>query len=96
MENNQRSDLNSPDLTSVEDRKVVKNTREAVVKVATGARRLKDKTVDLKKRAEQKWQDTKPFQQKVKSNIQGAGKRVVDFGKDVSQGVREGVTAVVG
>jgi hypothetical protein len=82
------------DRASTGDRNVVKHTRNAVIRVATEAQRLKKKTSDLGKSVEQRWQDSKPLQQRVKNNVQKAGKQVVDFGKDISQGVREGVAEV--
>ena len=73
-------------------RKVVEATRNAVVGAGERARMLKSKTTELGRKAQMKWQETKPKLQKTKSGVKKVGQRVVGFGKDVKKGVTEGIS----
>lgn len=77
-----------------ESRKVMKTTRDAVIAAAERMRLLKQKTMALARKAENKWEGTKPQQQKAKEALKQAGRTIVDFEKDVREGLKQGLAEV--
>ena len=73
---------------------VSKATRDAVVSTAAHVQMLKEKTTELAHKAGEKWEESKPRQQEAKNEIKKAAHKVVDFGKDVHKGFKEGVSEV--
>ena len=74
--------------------KVVQKVRAAIVAAAWDADVIRKKTSTLAKRAEMKWEASKPLQRKVQGDVRRAAHDVVEFGKSVAQGVKEGVREV--
>ncbi len=73
---------------------VVKVTRDAVIRTAAGVRALQKKTAELAADAKKRWEESKPRQQRAKDQVRKAAQQVVDFGKDVGEGLKEGLADV--
>ena len=72
-------------------RPVVNATRDAVVNAAERIDLLKKKTAELARKAGKKWEESKPRRQKATDDLKKAGHRVIGFGKDVGDGLKEGI-----
>lgn len=66
---------------------VADSTRKLVVKAG-------DHFQNIKEKATQSWNDSKPYQQKIKENLKEVGQKVADLGEGVSVGLREGIAEV--
>ena len=75
-------------------KKVVSTVRDAIVRAAKEAALLKQQSMDMAGKVKKGWNDSEPQRSKAKSDIQKAGNSVVDFAKDVAQGVKEGIAEV--
>ncbi len=77
-------------------------TRDAVISAAEHVQIIKEKTDELikktkkivnkaKKGAEKKWEESKSYQENVKDELKKTSQKVVDFGKDVKSGFKDGL-----
>ncbi len=71
----------------------VKATREAVVAAARRAGMLRQKTAKLARDSQKTWKGSKSRQQATKQ-LEKAARTVVRFGKDVREGLKEGIAEV--
>ena len=80
--------------TSKESRKVTKATRDAVIAAAQRMQLLKLQTIALARKAGNKWEGSKPQQQKAKDAVKKAASRIVDFERSVREGLKQGLAEV--
>lgn len=81
-------------MTDTNNKKVVSAVRDSIINAAKEAQLIKQKTTDLAKKVEKGWVDSKPSRDKAATDIQKAAQSIVDFGKDVAQGVKEGMSEI--
>ncbi|MBV9349859.1 MAG: hypothetical protein JO026_03840 [Patescibacteria group bacterium] len=72
----------------------VKAARDAVVNAAAHVDLLKKKTDSLAKEAEKKWQGTKPSREKARQELRKAAELLLEFERDVKEGIRQGLAEV--
>lgn len=84
--------MNTPNTEKPWD--VAKATRDAIVGTAASIEALKEKTAELARDAEKKWQESKPGQQKAKDALKKAAGKVSEFGHDFARGVKQGIQQV--
>ncbi len=72
----------------------MRTTRDAVVGAAEKIQLLRKKAIALARKAGNKWEDTKPQQQKAKEALKQAGRTIADFERDVREGLKQGIAEV--
>ncbi len=75
-------------------KKVVQAVRDSIIAAAREAGVAKGKAAGLAKKAGEKWQETKPHQQKAVRDVKDVARSILTFSKSVAQGVKEGVKEV--
>lgn len=75
-------------------KKVITKVRNSIIAAAREAEVLKIKTNRLAQRAGEKWEESKPLQEKAARNIREVAQEIIAFSKSVAQGVKEGVREV--
>lgn len=73
---------------------VSNTTRSAVVGAAEQMRILREKTAELAHKAGEKWEESNPQRQKAKDMLEKTAQHIVDFGKEVQNGFKEGIAEV--
>ena len=69
-------------------------TRDAVVGAAHAVRTVQEKADELVHGVDEKWEESKPQQQKAKDELKKAKDRVIEFGQEVEKGFKEGIVEV--